>query len=1693
VDIERSDAIRSCARVEAASRRVAVANSPGASHCPRRTAWFLAALLSALISSVTIVTPPALAFTEYQEASSFGTSYLRSFTLRLTVDQLNGEVLVPDQETGLVQRFAPANRANPSEGYSRVSAISKVFANPNGVAVDTSGGASQGEIYVAAGAEGKVYKFLATGEADPTTPSFGSGAIPIGLSSPSGVAVDPANGNVYVSDQTNNKVDVFSSSGVFITQFEIEAPTDLAFDASGAEFYVVDEAHESVLAFDAAGSPVIQASGPNAGTNIVDNSGAATAVAVNPANNDVYVDNRDIQRVDLFSATGALLEPPSINIPYYFSFGIGVDGATGTVYVPSFECCSGPGTIHAYKATLLPDVKTGPPTSTNQTSGSLTGHVDPAENGPITACYFEYGVDTTYGHTAPCSPTPPYSSPTAVSAKLSGLATETTYHYRLVAENANGRHAGEDETLTPHAVSELRTNPATEVMAVSVKLNGSFVGDGEDTHYYFEWGTDTSYGNKTSSPPGVDAGSPPGPTETHLSSTLEQLEPLTTYHYRFVASNSAGTTYGEDEVFSTPASAPLIKSAFVTDVHSDSVVIHTIINPAKEGTTYHVDYGTTTSYGASQPMPDGGIGGGAGDVNESVKLTGLMAHTTYHWRVVAQNATGTTDGPDHTFTTFPVGGVLSDPCPNSHVRQQTGAALLLDCRAYELVSSPNTGGYDVESDLVKGYKPFGGYPQALNPPRVLYAVHDGGIPGIGYPTNFGPDPYVATRTENGWVTSYVGIPSNGTPSTSPFASALAEADPYLDTFAFAGADLCSPCFEGGGTGIPMHMPDGSLVQGMAGSLDPGPSAKQDGYIARYFSGDGSHFVFGSTSQFEPDGYKSTGDVSIYDRNLKTGETHVVSKSPEGNNLACLQGAGNCHSPGDANGIAELGISGNGSRIIVAQKVATDADGNNYWHLYMNIGDSSSTIDLTPGAAHGVLFDGMTEDGSKVFFTTTDRLLSADTDSSADIYEAEVAANGAVTLRLISTGIEGTGNSDSCDPASNGARLYWNSVGSEANCGAVAIGGGGGVASGSGTIYFLSPEKLDGSSNGVQNAPNLYVARPGSAPHFIATLESSLSDPNPPRTGHSFERYLGAITKPMSVAIDQSSHEIYVADPSNFRIDKLGPSGNFILMFGKEVDKTKVESHGTEAEQDVCTAASGDTCQSGTQGSAPGEFSAPAFVAVDNSHGSSKGDVYVGDTSEKLISKFDSSGNLITSWQSGGQFDGATDEYGPFNSIGGIAVDTAGGLIVDDPQNNRGHCQPGGCVFEFGQDGTALGDFVTGVPNTPVGIAVDSANRIYIPIDPARDAQAGVEVFSEGGSNLGRIATGINATGLAADQSNGDIYVDDGGSLINRYNSSCVPNGACTPAESFGSLQLKSGAGLAVDAESGDVFAANSSGGSVAEFPFGLIGDPATENPAVVDSVGEAETHHFADFQVSPDGNFAIFNSTLSLTGGADNAGHSEVYRYAAMNETLDCVSCDPTGARAQGDATLASNGLSLSDDGRVFFNSTDALAPRDLDETEDAYEWERQGTGTCGPSSPTFSETSQSCLQLISTGASPFASSLLGISANGVDAYFFTHDSLVPQDENGNLVKIYDARESGGFPYIPKPPQCAASDECHGPGSPRPPVPEIHSNTSGGMANTVPKTKCRPGFFDKHGKCVKRPHKKKPHSNHQRHTRQKHG
>ena len=311
--------------------------------------------------------------------------------------------------------------------------------------------------------------------------------------------------------------------------------------------------------------------------------------------------------------------------------------------------------------------------------------------------------------------------------------------------------------------------------------------------------------------------------------------------------------------------------------------------------------------------------------------------------------------------------------------------------------------------------------------------------------------------------------------------------------------------------------------------------------------------------------------------------------------------------------------------------------------------------------------------------------------------------------------------------------------------------------------------------------------------------------------------------------------------------------------------------------------------------------------------------------------------------------------------------------------------------------------------------------------------------------------------MFVDPTLGQVYIDEANKILRFY-----ANGQRTSGPDVGAEVLSNSKGFAVGGD-GNLYATNagSAGANVAWFgPLRLAPDPHTDNPVVIDSVNDSGTRHTGDFQITPNGNDAVFRSTLPYTG-YDNAGFEEIFGTTPRPGSSASPATRPACARRPS-ATLARNGLSLTDDGRVFFGTSEPLVARDLDKKEDVYEWENGETN------------------LVSTGLSPNNSALLTASANGTDVYFFTRDSLAPQDTNGSLVKIYDARAGGGFPYSPPPVSCKASDECHGPSTQPGASPPINTLAgTGGNEAAKAAVKCKKGKVKKHGKCVNKKAKKK--------------
>jgi hypothetical protein len=298
-----------------------------------------------------------------------------------------------------------------------------------------------------------------------------------------------------------------------------------------------------------------------------------------------------------------------------------------------------------------------------------------------------------------------------------------------------------------------------------------------------------------------------------------------------------------------------------------------------------------------------------------------------------------------------------------------------------------------------------------------------------------------------------------------------------------------------------------------------------------------------------------------------------------------------------------------------------------------------------------------------------------------------------------------------------------------------------------------------------------------------------------------------------VAVGNATHDVYVADTNNHRVAEFELNGTFVRSWGWGV------AGGVGFE--TCTS-EGLGCKIGASGSAPGQFVSPLFVAVDNSSGPSKGDVYVADSGNDIVSKFTSEGALIESWGVKGQLTGSPTT--PFGPIAGIAVSSSGALYV---------LSVAGEMFTFDQSGGFLSAFKTSATFRPIGIALTPNGSIY-----AAGAGAGrfgyeVDIYGSSGAILrNATTTGSFPSGFALDGVNSDLYVDHSGVLGEHYAQEgfvgCVQT--CFAANDvFGSGDLEGAAGLAVDPSQENVYAADAGANRIDV--FSLVGPYTITDPA----------------------------------------------------------------------------------------------------------------------------------------------------------------------------------------------------------------------------------------------------------------------
>ncbi len=320
----------------------------------------------------------------------------------------------------------------------------------------------------------------------------------------------------------------------------------------------------------------------------------------------------------------------------------------------------------------LPEVFAGSESASNVTSSGATLNAAVNPENEKTTYFFEYSTSETevLAHKgirvegAPPAPGLEGFGGQGATANATGLSLDTPYYYRVIAENAQseteGKPAeGEIESFTTSPTAPMASTGATsEVGQSSANVTGTVTPEGAETYYYYQYGPTTEYGQSTSPEgPGITVGA--GTSAVQAPAILVPLTPGVSYHYRLVAWNEDGTSYGQDETFTAVAGqSPLATTGPASGISTGEATISGTINPEGKETAYRFEYGTNTEYGTQAfgtVLPE------QGEQTVTLSLRGLEAGTTYHYRLVVSNPGGEATGADATFTTPPIADPLVNP------------------------------------------------------------------------------------------------------------------------------------------------------------------------------------------------------------------------------------------------------------------------------------------------------------------------------------------------------------------------------------------------------------------------------------------------------------------------------------------------------------------------------------------------------------------------------------------------------------------------------------------------------------------------------------------------------------------------------------------------------------------------------------------------------------------------------------------------------------------------------------------------------------------------------------------------------------------------------------------------------------------------------------------------------------------------
>jgi hypothetical protein len=786
----------------------------------------------------------------------------------------------------------------------------------------------------------------------PSTGSFGPAGTGVGtFANVQGVTVDQTTGDVFVYD-----------------------------DGEGGRIYK----------FDAAGEPVdFSGLGTNVITGVSGSSEPEEEIAVDsssgPASGDIYAANN--YEVKIYSAAGSSLGTLSGGE----MCGVAVD-ASGAVYVGVYS----EGMVRKYVPTTNPVINGSEVASMGGLGGICNVAAD--SDGDLYAANWSGGVNRYEALQ--------FGSPAAIGTPIdrSGrtLAVDPSSNYVYVDEGnaiaeydaggnllrrvGVGKISGSSGVGVDSAKDELYVSSegrvivfgapaifptviggkASEVTNSSATVTGSINPEGTATTYQFQYGTTTSYGLVApASPQSVGSDSTTHVVSTQLTGLLSRTE----YHYRLVAINSNGTSYGSDGTFAT-GEPPSVEAESSSAATSTEATLKANIDDGNAQSTYHFEYGPTSAYGTVTPEEPLSS-------EAQTRIVGLSPETTYHYRVVATNEHGTIDGEDETFTTAP-----------------TPSLVLPDGRRYEKVSPNNNADGNVVTpappDLATTAGDYTRLPfvAAADGSALAYVADPSESGGTGHEGAGGGNEYLSQRLPGGgWTAKNI----------EPESAEVGEVPVYQGftknlTVGFLTANGQQPLAAGapgGGYKVPYKRtfstgvfealliskpPNRGPEEFAAPTISTGGKKRQPAYAGS--SADLSHVLFMANDALTPNAVDGgQGENNLYDS--QDGALTLVNVLPDGSAEANATFGGPTlpsDEPEDGPSLSH-DISEDGQRIFWT-------DLNNH-DLYLREG-GSRTVQVDAGAGGGGTFWTATPDGSKVLFT-----------KGGDLYEYDVE-NGQTT-------------------------------------------------------------------------------------------------------------------------------------------------------------------------------------------------------------------------------------------------------------------------------------------------------------------------------------------------------------------------------------------------------------------------------------------------------------------------------------------------------------------------------------------------------------------------------------------------------------------------------------------------------------------------------------------------------------------------